>query len=129
MRRRTIRRAQQAERLTASVPSLRDSSPQTKSRMKKKFRPYFVALVICLPFSLGAQVAPDGYERSEGRGAVAKRRNTRFRARRRQVRHHAIEPPGKAADPRFVRARLQRTFRLGLRGGIRDGAGVEVVAG
>src|SRR5881628_2506659 len=55
MRRRTIRRAQQAERLTGSVPSLRDSSPQTKSRMKKKFRPYFVALVICLPYSLGAQ--------------------------------------------------------------------------
>src|SRR3954462_9342449 len=55
MRGRKIRRTQQAERLTAPVPPLRDSFPQTKSRMQKTLRPYFVALVICLPYSLGAQ--------------------------------------------------------------------------
>src|SRR6185295_16354821 len=54
MRGRKIRRAQQAERLSSPFPPARKFS-STESRMKKTFRPYFVALVIFLPFSLSAQ--------------------------------------------------------------------------
>jgi hypothetical protein len=76
----------------------------------------------------GRPLAATGHARRRHRAALAQRRDARLRARRRHVRDrpgHACRAP---AHHRRHRARLQRPLRLGLRGGVRPGAGVELVA-